>query len=451
MEENEGTKIALECSLRFVLKDPRGAPLQSGEAKARLDEGGLSLIPADGEAIYISYRDILSASAADYAIRLGLAPDESMELERLGYRYEDFLRILHRFRNETLIADLLMQEPLLKPDVPARYRLCDAAGKEIGQGSGKIRIYRTSLVLIPENGEFLRIFLGDVSGTTVVDYSLTIARDTGEKLVLAQMGNQLDSFARILSGQAGELDLKAQSALKAFSPGTDPPVVRRAARLMKEGRAVLRSEFDAVAPEIWRGLEKSLAGLNVSEEYKFLKPLARADKIAFGWKRGLSGGETADYFWFLFPIYSADPGRPGNALAWEATTADEEQGRATYFFRMTGRGEYAGAKSPDGLDRTADAFIRDIGLALRAVNFRREPIYLPEERLSEPAFARYKHAVRKIPELRMLRGRFIGRVIHESKEQWEKDVLDLLTFNVTATDDEAVWVKSEEVPDTEGV
>jgi hypothetical protein len=451
MDENEGTKIALECSLRFVLKDPRGAPLQSGEAAARLDEGGLSLLPADGEALYVSYRDILFASSADYAIRLGLAPNESMELERLGYRFEDFLRILHRFRNETLIADLLMQEPLLKPDVPARFRRLDAAGTEIGQGSGKVRIYRTSLVLIPENGEFLRVFLADISGTATVDTSLTIAWGAGEKLVLSQMGNQLDSFARVLSGQAGDLALKAQSALKTFSPGTDPSVVRQAARLMKEGRAALRSEFDAVAPEIWGGLEKSLTGLNVGDEYKFLKPLSRPDKIAFGWKRGLTGGETADYFWFLFPLYSTDPGRPGNALAWEATTGDEEQGRATYFFRMTGRGEYAAAKGSDDLDRTADAFIRDIGLALRTVNFRREPIYLPEERLSEPAFARYKFAVRKIPELRTLRDRFIGRVIHESKEQWEKDVLDLLTFNVTATDDAAVWVKSEEAPDTEGV
>jgi hypothetical protein len=450
VDDNKETKIALECGLRFVLKDPRGASLQSGEARARLEEDGLSIRPADGEALYVSYRDILLVSSADYTIRLSLAPNESLELEGLGYRFEDFLRILHRFRNEILIADLLMQEPLLKPDVPARFRRLDATGTETGQGSGRVRIYRTSLVLIPENGEFLRIFLGDISGTATADYSLTIASDTGEKLVLSRMGGQLDAFARVLSGQVGDLLVKVQSALKTFSPGTDIAVVRQAARLMKEGRAARRSDLDAVAPDIWKGLEASLAGLNVGDEYGFLKTYTQPDKIAFGWKRGLSGGETADYFWFLFPLYSMDPGRPGNALAWEATTGDEEQGRATYFFRMTGRGEYAGPKKRDDLDRAADAFIREIGFALRTVNFRREPIYFPEERLSEPAYARYKFAVRKIPELRTLRARFIGRVIHESKEQWEKDVLDLLTFNVTAADDAAVWVKSGETPDTGG-
>ncbi len=450
MDQNEEMKIALECGLRFVLKDPRGAPLRSGEAKARLGEDGLSILPADGEALFVSYRDILSASGADFAVRLSLAPNETMELDGLGYRFEDFLRILHRLRNEALILDLLMQEPLLKPDVPARFRRCDAAGTETGQGSCRVRIYRTSLVLIPDDGEFLRIFLGDISGTTTADHSLTIASDAGDKLVLSQMGNQLDAFARVLSGQVGDLLVKVQSALKAFSPGTDPSVVRRAARLLREGRAALRSDLDAVAPDIWKGLEASLPGLNVGDEYRFLKSYARADKIAFGWKRGFSGGEAADYFWFLFPLYSADPGRPGNALAWEATAGDEGQARATYFFRMQSRREYAGPKSRDDFDRMADAFIMGIGLALRAVNFRREPIYVPEERLSEPAYARYKFAVRKIPELRILRDSFIGRVIHESKEQWEKDVLNLLTFNVTATDDAAVWVKSEEAPDTEG-
>ncbi len=451
MDEAKETKIALECHLRFVLKDPRGAPLQSGEAKARLEEGGLSLLPADGEPLFVSYRDILSASSADHAIRLDLSPNEALEMDGLGYRFEDFLRILHRLRNETLLSDLLMQEPLLKPDVPARYRLRDAAGEETGQGSGRVRIYRTFFVLIPDDGEFRRTFLGDITGTTTADFCLTIVTDTGEKLVLSHMGSRLDPFARALSGQVGDILVKAQSALKTLSPGTDPSVVRQAARLMKEGRAALRSELDAVTPDIWKGLEASLADLGVGDEYGFLKPYARPDKIAFGWKRGLSDAESADHFWFLFPLYSADPGRPGNAVAWEAATGDEEQGRATYFFRMTGRGEYAGPKGPDGLDRTADAALKEIGSALRAVNFRREPIYLPEERLSEPAYIRYKFALRRVPALRVLRERFIGRVIHGSREQWEKDVLDLLTFNVTATEDGAVWVRSEGEPAREGV
>jgi hypothetical protein len=74
-----------------------------------------------------------------------------------------------------------------------------------------------------------------------------------------------------------------------------------------------------------------------------------------------------------------------------------------------------------------------------AINFRREPIYLPDERLEEPQYQKYSFAVAKIPALRELRQLFIGRVIHSSPEQWKKHVMDLLRFNVGTLDDNAKW------------
>ncbi len=47
-----------------------------------------------------------------------------------------------------------------------------------------------------------------------------------------------------------------------------------------------------------------------------------------------------------------------------------------------------------------------------------------------------------IPELKILRESFIGRIVHSSFEQWKTDVIDLLTFNVTATSDKDKWEKS---------
>ena len=73
------------------------------------------------------------------------------------------------------------------------------------------------------------------------------------------------------------------------------------------------------------------------------------------------------------------------------------------------------------------------------INFRREPIYLPDERLEEPRYFRYKFAVQKLPSLQILRNSFIGRVIHISEEQWKRDVMDLLRFNVSSQDDSARW------------
>jgi hypothetical protein len=50
----------------------------------------------------------------------------------------------------------------------------------------------------------------------------------------------------------------------------------------------------------------------------------------------------------------------------------------------------------------------------------------------------------RIPELRLLRERYIGRVIHSSIEQWKLDIDELLGFNVAQEGDAERWTKSGE-------
>ncbi|MCK4226519.1 hypothetical protein KAX29_06480, partial [candidate division WOR-3 bacterium] len=78
-----------------------------------------------------------------------------------------------------------------------------------------------------------------------------------------------------------------------------------------------------------------------------------------------------------------------------------------------------------------------------AINFRRAPIYLPEEQLSEARYQKYIFAINRIPSLQTLRNHFIGRVIHYNPSQWKEDVMDLLKFNVVARDDKLRWKKSK--------
>jgi hypothetical protein len=104
------------------------------------------------------------------------------------------------------------------------------------------------------------------------------------------------------------------------------------------------------------------------------------------------------FFWFFFPL-------PQGRVAWEATTGS---GRATYFFDAAAPVEEAIAH----LTR---------GLAL--VNFRREPVYLPDDSLEQqPRFRRYAIGCRKLPDLRTLRAAFRGRAIHTSLEAWTAQV-----------------------------
>jgi len=65
------------------------------------------------------------------------------------------------------------------------------------------------------------------------------------------------------------------------------------------------------------------------------------------------------------------------------------------------------------------------GLVL--LNFRRSPIYLPDDALEmQPRYRRYAIACRKLPAVRFLRSSFLGRALHTSPQSWQKQVEHLL-------------------------
>jgi hypothetical protein len=105
------------------------------------------------------------------------------------------------------------------------------------------------------------------------------------------------------------------------------------------------------------------------------------------------------------------------------------------------RVDYLNYQNIEDLHREVDTLITRINRCMLAINFRREPIYLPNERLAEPQYQKYQYAIATIPELRELRNLFIGRVIHSSYDQWKQDVLDLLKLNTNVVDDSIRWTK----------
>ena len=73
------------------------------------------------------------------------------------------------------------------------------------------------------------------------------------------------------------------------------------------------------------------------------------------------------------------------------------------------------------------AAVRALERALGTLNFRREPIYLPDGALGlQRRYRRYAIASRLIPEVRALRQAFLGRAVHTSPAAWQKQVETLL-------------------------
>jgi hypothetical protein len=372
-----------------------------------------------------------------------LTSKEELTLFDLGYHYEDFLRNLSKFRNELIIHDMLMEEMVRKSGVEAEFVYLNGDGKELDKGRCEPRLYETAMVIIPEKREPLRIPYSDILKTVEEDYALAVTRESGEKFLFSHMGKDLDPFKKALSEAMNEISLKAQSSLKELLPEVDPSTIKKAARFMKEGRAARRSDIESVSKGLWEKLEKRLEVLGIKEEYDFLNAISQKEKICIGLKRGLLGDLTGEYIWVLIPIYSTKQGEPGNAVVMEAVS-DEGGGRATYFFRIMSRKDYSDQKNLDDLHKEVDKFINTINRCMIDINFRREPIYLPAEKLDEPDYQRYRFSIQKLPALRTLRQLFIGRVIHSSTEQWQKDVIDLLRFNISTKDDSVRWAEEKE-------
>ncbi|MDI6811188.1 MAG: hypothetical protein QMD80_05885 [archaeon] len=444
MNEENKQKIIMKCSAGYLLNDVSGQVLGKGDAQARLEEESISILPKFSEPLFFSLRDILEISEGDYKIHLSLTSKEKLTIFNLGYRYEDFLRVLSRLRNELLLKDMLMHETLRKSGVEAQLVYFDETGEEKQRGKCEPRLYETALVIIPEKGELIRIPYSDFAEIKEEDFTLAITTDFGEKLIFSGLGRQFDPFTKTLSNLINELSLKVQASLKELLPQADPSVIRRAARFMKEGKAAKRSDIESISPELWEELEKKLEIAGIKEEYDFLKSLAQKEKMCIGLKRGLLGDLTGEYIWFLIPIYSTNPEEPGNAVAMEATS-EEGAGRATYFFRIASRLDYPNFKSLEDLHKAVDIILRKINRCMLAINFRREPIYLPDEKFNEAQYQKYRFTIAKISALQILRHLFIGRVFHRSREQWQEDTKDLLKFNVSIKNDDIKWKKGGDV------
>jgi hypothetical protein len=433
LNEKNKEKRVLELTANIILKSQGVVQISDTPAKIVLDEENFSIFPENWGTYLFSYREVIDVIPEDYKLKLSLNKEQELIISQLGYQYEDFIRIFIKLRNEMILKDLLFQETLKKSGLEADFLYLDESELEKQKGKAEFRFYQTSLVILPERGELMKILFSDILETKTDNFQIEITIEKNGKVIISKLGEKFDLFKETLKSCLNEIVLNVQNFIKGIWPDIDFSTLNKISSLIKEGKAIKRGEIETMAPEFWERFEKALMRTEVKEEYEFLKSIGEQEKICLGFKKGLMGKLTGDYLWFFIPT--------GNAIAFE-TTGEKETGRATYFFRILNRNEYQTADKTQ-IDKQIDDLISKINLGLLAINFRREPIYLPEEKLEEPDYVKYKFSMAKIPEIKLMRDLFIGRVIHRDNEQWQKEVTDLLAFNVKSNDDAEKWSSDE--------
>lgn len=407
---------------RFGDADPVPATIE-------LTEDALQIIAEGSAAIHLPLVDIDDVHDDDHVLRLADHTGGTYELSMLGRAYGQLVADLRARRDDALERGLLLRGVGLRDTFPGKM-FVDRETVPV-----RLRVFEDLIVVLPERGRMFGVpysFIDEV-GWDEESYRISVVTDEGRTLVFGHLALRSEEFRDEVRRLMGELAARTAVTLSELLPGTPPATLSGLANLMRDGRAVQRRRLDEIDPSVWPRLEAAAAVTeDRSEAYRGLAAMTVPGWAAFGVKAVRpEGGEGAEDtsghevererradLWYFCPLSS--DGRPINVVAQEVVS---ESGNATYLFRLLPPERFDPLQGDALADEVGRAVAR-LNRALLLLNFKRDPIRLPEEQLREPAHARYLVALRHLEYLRWARGAFLGRAIHGSS--WEKQVADVV-------------------------
>ena len=391
---------------------PAQVPIQQGPCELSFDSQTCTVTPPAGTPLTFDLGDVDEFTPAEWELSLTLSTGARLQLRQFGPAFGRMCEeLLAGWRDRTV--ECLLLEDLAEL---ARYQAI------VNGSPAEIRIYGSNLAVLPLAGPALQWRLAELDSISFDAAAYTFQLASGAaRLSIARLAKKTNEFGDRLRAASDALRRHSAEVLHQTFPFLNPAQVQQLVTLAPEGRSVPLAALARVHPALPEALIAHAVDDTQKPYFESLKTRAAADSLMTGFKfirPDEAAGETANsgdarpvpaqstdgtpqplFFWFFFPLAGRD------IAAWEAFTGT---GRATYFFR---------AAPPAG--ESIACLTR--GLAL--VNFRREPVYLPDQSLDrDPRFHRYDIGRRKLPELAELRAAFLGRAIHSSLETWEKQV-----------------------------
>lgn len=327
-------------------------------------------------------------------------------------------------------------------------------------GEAELRLYESNLAVLPLLSQGFQWRLAEIDAVHHEPNSYEVVLDSGDiSMRVTGLGKRTNDFYTRVREAVRQVATNGARALHQAFPFLNPDQLQAAAGLLREGRSVPISKLTAIHPKIKRALADSAVDKDLKPYYEELLHLSAEEFVYAGYKLirpeeqedappqdtrdeanqdqtltesdsieatvDADAKEMSSLYWFFFPI-AKHPGTNelANVVAWEASS---RSGRATYFFHLV-KDDHAGlASAPSDVAAVVASSVHKLNTALMALNFRRRPIYLSDDELEGDAqWRRYAIAARRIPELRDLRARFLGRALHTSFEAWKAQVESLI-------------------------
>ena len=447
-----------DASLRFssrLLTRPPGAAAPSGDASALVTvlPEGFRIEAAGAAPAALPFDEVAALRPGPYRVEAVRTDGSSVAFTQLGYEFEAFLFQAYRAWNAYVADALFVDEPCAF-ETTGDYSLRSPASPLLGlpaaessdaHGDTRFRVHASSLLVLPLRAPVVRIPLCFVQGIRRDGFRIEVRTDGGALLVLSRLGHDTDAAHKVL---VDALEVQAARALallkEVLAPAADaaasgaptPPLppesgLAAAAWLLREGRAAAWDDLERACPGLGACLDDRMRRWSAKGCYAALRRLAEeagAPGLALGIRReqgfdaaagsaeGGDAGEgdaaetgagpgaeapTLPAFWLAAPI----PGdRPFVAVE---AVAGAPLAQATYLFDLPSE------------PAAWPAFLQVLGEGLEAVDFRRQPLYFPLEKLRQPAYRRDAAALRFVPALPFLRTAFRKRLMHADPARWE--------------------------------
>jgi hypothetical protein len=362
----------------------------NAEASLILSGDSLSIRRGDDKPILLTTRQVVSLGIGDTDIKINTSSTK-FRIFKLGRRFDKASELVSSWFKRGKLSDSIMHEKPLEVFEEVEYDL-----SRKGKRAGSVKLYCThASIADSRNGKIKRLSYSYVRDILDEGLALNIRMLKGPDVSLSMLGRRKDFLIRrmrelilSLSGEVG----KMAGTLLGLESESD---IKELASLMPDGRAVLLDNLEKKAPKLAQAFMKLSSSTRLS-------PLTKAaDELAFGLKKGLVGELDGDYIWVLAKI--------GDTVVFDTVSEITEAARAAYLFKLEGSG-FAG-------------FTEELSWCLTNISFRREPIYLSEEKLKEPGNENYLHALEDVPELVRIRSLFKSRVAHSEDGSWVEKVL----------------------------
>jgi hypothetical protein len=450
----------ISFSGKFQYLDHTGAAVQGGSCKLTIEDDNLRLIPEKGQPLVLDLGDIDVFSPGDYELSLKLYTGKTIVLHQFGKAFQNLCHdLLEAFRNR--LVQCLLLEDLEEVERFEGFVQLDSADCTFSSPA-ELRLYKSNLAILPEKATGLHWRLSDFDAIDFDEAAYTLELRSGtEHLIITKLAKRTREFMDRLRSAIDDLSDNSARVLQTIFPFLSPDQFQLAAGLMREGHATAVSKLVAVHPKILPVLvEKTVdssfkpyfdilkkrmtIGSDFFAGFKVIRPEGENEAEGESPEREHDGSVIGDaeeeaaaksesdteekereqeqvLHWFFFPL-AAKTGvnAPANIVAWESTS---HSGRATYFFRMLPEEKAGNLQDPAKSGGVIESAIQRLNRALVLLNFRREPIYLPDDSLeTQLRYRRYAIACRKIPVLRELRASYIGRAVHTSLEGWQKQL-----------------------------